>query len=145
MGRAATLRRALLLMAVLLLVVDFVGGVTELWATERSRAWTSRLRLAVDLLACAAAAAPELSALAPHVRARSTILPAFSLLALATAAGLVGALVANAQGWPAPHDHEWIFAVESAGVLVLLLPLLVAHARESRDAPLSRALREGDG
>ena len=142
--RKLTVRRVYTCLAALLLIVDTIGGVTSTWEDELSRVQTSRVRLLLDVVACCSSTVIELRCLSKSLslqRANFLLLPVTCvLLTLTTAGGVVVSLVAHMQSWAQPHDHEWIFGVESAGVLLLLLFILAGHA--TSDCMVLRALHE---
>ena len=136
-------RHALALLAFLLAVVDVLGGLTSLWTTEFVRTVTARVRLPFDLLTLAVAGADIASG--THNWLTSIVLTRILplLIGMVTLAGAIAAAVcpppdAHPPSPPTPAalppspptptpstmacgHHEWIFAVESSGVVLLLI------------------------
>ena len=118
--------RSFAILALLLLVFDSLGGVTPLWADEEVRVVTSRVRLPCDVLCLTAWALVEVGLpcrgqWANRVANATLLRIAPVALGIVTLGGAVAATVCQALAEPDSVHHEWIFAVESAGVLLLLL------------------------
>lgn len=121
--------RCFAVLCALILIFDVLGGLTDLWKHEFARKQTARVRFGVSLLACVSQLILEvhnacgLSWLRSDQRLRAIqflLVPVSAgLIALTTVGGLIAAL-GGAAVLPPPYDHEWIFAVECTGVLILL-------------------------
>ena len=125
--------RALAFLAFLLFVVDVVGGLTPVWSEEVVRVWTARWRLPVDAATLIAWADAHSNSTRRMLSKSFLCVACPTALALATVAGAVGATVRQ-LGCRGHDCKEWIFAVESSGVLLLLL--LAARCWSRREEPL---------
>ena len=130
--RKAALERVLALLILAVLVVDIIGGCTPLWANERVRVLVSRIRLPLDavVLTVYFVAATRQSRRNAYCFASIALV----LLAMVTTGGIVVACIEQVKH---PSSHEWIFAVESAGVLVLLAAWTCTYHRCSDHDPMT--------
>ena len=126
--------RMLTVLAGLLGIFDGIGGFSEVWAEERARVWASRVRFPAALLAVSIGLGREKCS--ERCQAFPLLLPLVAL-GMVTLGGLVLALVLHGQGQG--HGHEWIFAVESAFVLIMLVAIgALSHRPASAQVSNSR-------
>ena len=130
------------MLAALLLVVDVLGGLTPLWANERVRVGVARVRLPFDFLVLLTWLVLETGVLSGAWLAnRMCMRVAPTALSVVTLGGAIAAIVCQLRE---RTSEDWIFAIESLGVLLLLL-LWACYARPFGQQVLEEeaALREG--